>query len=219
MDARSRRKRRQLSSASYYISNINPYSSSYDPTAPLTYPSGSFYSAPGYGYPNTGYSGDRPYDSNYYDYGYNQYGSAYPYGSGQNYQFQNLGSTYGSGQYMQYVPGLTGYAIAGSNTLYPNWNQGNNYQYYTGGTGSGLVNTGYPWYRSLHNIPFQGQGGEDPSGQNPSGGMNSPMGLMNPAMDPNSPFGRNPPPVRNVPVGLNPHGPMKKSAPVSSSST
>jgi hypothetical protein len=216
VDARSHRKRRQLSSASYYISNVNPYSSSYDPTVPLTYPSGSYYSAPGYGYPNTGYSGDRPYDPNYSDMGSYQYDSSYPYGLGQAYQFQNLGSTYGSGQYMPYVPGLTGYGIAGSNTLYANWNQGNNYQYYTGGTGTGLVNTGYPWYRSRQNIPYQGQVGENPAGQNPPIGMNPPVGL-NPAFNPNSPVGFNQPPGPNVPVGFNPPRPMKKSAPVRSS--
>jgi hypothetical protein len=172
----------------------------------LTYPSGSYYSAPGYGYPNTGYSGDRPYDPNYFDTGSNQYGSSYPYGSGQLYQLQNLGSTYGSGSYLPYVPGLTGYGIAGSNTLYPNWNQGNSFQYYTGGTGTGLVNTGYPWYRSLQNIPYQGAVGENPSGHDPSTGMNLPPG-----------FNANVGP--NVPAGFNPMGPMKKSAPVRSSST
>ena len=110
-------------------------------------------------------------------------------------------------QYMPYVPGLTGYGMAGSNTLYPNWNQGNSLQYYTGGTGTGLVNTGYPWYRSLQNIPYQGAMGptENPSGHDPSTGMNLPPG-----------FNANVGP--NVPAGFNPMGPMKKSAPARSSS-
>ena len=216
MDARSRRKRRQLSSASYYISNVNPYSSSYNPTVPLTYPSGSYYSAPGYGYPNQGYSGDRYYDQNYGDTGSSQYGSAYPYGLNQLYQLQNLGSTYGSGSYIPYVPGLTGYGIAGSNTLYPNWNQGNSLQYFTGGTGTGLVSTGYPWYRSLQ-IPYQGPVGENPTGQDPSTGMNLPPGF-NANSGPNSPMGLNPQQVPNVPIGLNPPMHMKKSAPARSSS-
>ena len=208
MDARTRRKRRQLSSASYYISNINPYSTSYNPAVPLTYPSGSFYTAPGYGYPNTGYSSDRPYDPALYNAALNQYGLGLPYGTSQ---LQNLGSTYGSGFYSgPYVPGLTGYSIAGFNNQYPNWNQGNSYQYYTGGSGTGLTNTGYTWYRSLRNSPFQGRPGDGPIGPNQPGGMNPPTG-------PNAPFGMNAPFQPNIPMGPNLGGPMKKSASTSNS--
>jgi hypothetical protein len=193
IDARARRKRRQISSASYYISNVNPYSSSFDPTAPLTYSSGSYYSAPSYGYPNTGYSGDQPYrDYNgngvsEYSPGYAfNYNSQYPSGSSQTtYQFPNFGSTYGSGLYGNGVYGnglygnaLSNYAAAGFNNQYPNWNQGNNYQYYTGGTGSGLSNTGYAWYRGLRNVPFRGQAGGIPPA-NPAG-LNPPMPIRNP---------------------------------------
>ncbi|CAF3957940.1 unnamed protein product [Adineta steineri] len=150
VDARALRKRRQLSSSSYYISNINPYSSSYNPSVPLTYPSGSFYSGPsyGYGYPNQGTSGDQYYNTNYYGAGLGQYSPTYSSGVGQTYQYQNLGSTYGSG--------LNGYGPTGFNNQYANWNQGNSNQYYTGGTGNGLVNTGYYWNRKSGNIPFQG---------------------------------------------------------------
>lgn len=187
VDARSRRKRRQLSASSYYISNVNPYSTSYNPTAPLTYPSGSYYSAPGYGYPNTGYSSDRPYDSTAYGTGYN---TQYPYGSSQVYQYQNLGSTYGSGLYSADPSGLLGYALPGFNNQYPNWNQGNSIQYYTGGTGTGLTNTGYTWYRSgLNNPALRGVA---PTGTGPIPG-NIPE--LNPPLPPNLPPGFNPPPV------------------------
>ena len=121
----------------------------------------------------------------------------YPYGASPVAQFQNLGSTYGSGSYMPYVPGLTGYGMAGFNNQYPNWNQGNMNQYYTGGTGSGLTNTGYTWYRSRQNIPLQGPPGNDFQG-------NPPMG-MNPSIGP------------NAPVGFNPPRPMRKSAVISAS--
>jgi len=90
---------------------------------------------------------------------------------------------------------LYGYGPTGFNNLYPNWMQGNSNQYYTGGTGSGLSNPGYYWYRSLRNMPAQG-----PPGNN--------LG--------NNPAGLNPPIGRNPPVGRNPPGPMGKSAPVSS---
>ncbi|UJR36297.1 hypothetical protein I4U23_029026 [Adineta vaga] len=155
IDARSRRKRRQISGSSYYISNVKPYASSFSLTAPLTYPSGSFYSSPGYGYSNTGYSTDQLYNTNNYVTGVNPYGipvtynSQYSYGTGQAYQYPNLGSAYGSGLY--------GYGIAGFNNQYPNWMQGNSQQYYTGGTGSGLTNTGYYWNRRSQNIPFGDQ--------------------------------------------------------------
>jgi hypothetical protein len=59
---------------------------------------------------------------------------------------------------------LYNYGPTGFNNNYPNWNQGNSYQYYTGGTGSGLSNTGYVWYRGLRNVPFQGRAGENPEG-------------------------------------------------------
>ena len=219
MDARARRKRRQLSSASYYISNINPYSTSYNPAVPLTYPSGSYYTAPGYGYPNTGYSSDRPYDPTLYNAALNQYGLGVPYGSSQ---LQNLGSTYGSGFYGPYVPGLTGYGMAGFNNQYPNWNQGNSNQYFTGGTGTGLVNTGYTWYRSLRNSPFQGQQGDNSIRPHLPPGSNAPIG-MNPPFQPNLPprsnvpIGMNPQFQPNRPIGINSGGPMKKSAPMSSS--
>jgi hypothetical protein len=178
VDARARRKRRQLSSSSYYISNINPYSSSYSSNTPLTYPSGSFYSNPGYGYgyPNQGYSGDQAYNTNYYGTGMSQYGSTYsnnynnqiPYGTSQTYQYPNLGSTYGSGLYGS---NLDGYGPGGFNNQYANWNQGNSAQYYTGGTGSGLSNTGFYWYRKSRNPPFQGRSvdniNSNPIGPNP----------------------------------------------------
>ena len=204
VDARSRRKRRQLSASSYYISNVNPYSTSYNPTAPLTYPSGSYYSAPGYGYPNTGYSSDRPYDSTAYGSGYN---TQYPYGSSQTYQFQNLGSTYGSGFYQGDTSGLYGYAMAGFNNQYPNWNQGNSIQYYTGGTGTGLTNTGYTWYRSAFNNPSQR--GVAPGGVGPMPGSNPEFNQ--PPLPP-------PPPssLQNQPAGFNPPILMKKSASKSS---
>ena len=80
VDARARRKRRQLSSSSYYISSINPYAGSIGSVA-LTYPSGSYYSAPSYGYPDTGYSSSQYYDSNYYGAGLNQYGQGNLYTS------------------------------------------------------------------------------------------------------------------------------------------
>ncbi len=244
VDARSRRKRRQISSSSYYISNINPYSSSFNPSVPLTYPSGSFYSAPSYGYPNTGYSGDVTYNSNYYGDGWNQYGTGYPssyqyqYGIGQNYQYPNFGSTYGSGLYGTYQSSLDNYGPVGFNNQFPNWNQGNMAQYFTGGTGSGLTNTGYYWYKSLRNVPFQGRSGDNSDGtlvgQNQPIGPNQPVGpnplvRQNQPIGPNQPIGTNPPFRQNPPIGLNslvrqnpPVGPnspglLRKSAPVSSS--
>jgi len=223
VDARSRRKRRQLSSSSYYISGVNPYSSAYNPANPLAYSSGSYYSAPSYGYPNTGYGADRPIESPYQHTeftGLSQYLPTYtfstPYASSQTDQYQNLGSTFGSGFYPPHMmSGLWGYQIPGFNNNYPNWSQGNSAQYYTGGTGSGLANSGYYWYRSLRNPPpFQGQAGNNfganPVGPNPHIGPNQPMG-------PNSPVGPNQPMGPNAPVGPNLLGPMKKSAPVSSS--
>ncbi|CAF1683339.1 unnamed protein product [Adineta ricciae] len=144
IDARSRRKRRQVSG-----------SSSYSATVPFTYPSGSFYSAPGYGYTNGAYSSDLPYDTNYRVTGVDPYGvpvtynTQYSYGTGTPYQFPNLGSTYGSG--------LWGFSIPGFNNQYPNWNQGNSHQYFTGGTGTGLTNNGYYWFRRSQPIPFGDQ--------------------------------------------------------------
>lgn len=132
--------------------NINPYSPNFNPNAPLTYASGSFYSAPSYGYPNTGYSADQPYNSNQYVVGVNPYGlpitntGQNAIGSSQTYQYPNLGSTYGSGLY--------GYGLPGFNNQYPNWMQGNSHQYYTGGTGNGLTNSGYYWYGKSANGPF-----------------------------------------------------------------
>ena len=172
MDARARRKRRQLSAASYYISDIDPYSNPYSSTEFLTYPSGSYYSAPDYGYPNTGYSGDRPFDPNYYANNLNQYASSYssnnynqyPYGTGQVYEYPTLGSAYGSGLYGPYGSLLNSYAPTGFNVRYPNWQQGNIDQYYTGGTGSGLSDTGYYWYRSPRRVPPQSRSGKIPDG-------------------------------------------------------
>jgi hypothetical protein len=179
VDARARRKRRQLSASSYYISNVNPYSSSYSPSSPLTYPSGSFYTGPdyGYGYPNQGNSGDQAYDGNFYGTGVGPYGPAnsyntnnnqYLYGASQSYLYPNLGSTYGSGQYGS---SLYDYGAAGFNNQYANWNQGNMGQYYTGGTGNGLSNTGFYWYRKSPNVPFQGRpvntNGRNPMGSSP----------------------------------------------------
>ena len=48
-----------------------------------------------------------------------------------------------------YGNNLYGYGPGGFNNRFPNWNQGNYAQYYTGGTGSGLSNTLNYWYRSL----------------------------------------------------------------------
>ncbi|CAF1647959.1 unnamed protein product [Rotaria magnacalcarata] len=180
-DARARRRRRQLSSASYYISDINPYSNSYSPTAPLTYPSGSYYNGPNYGYQNMGVTGDQPMYSADNSGVQNQYGAGYPsnynnnnqypFGTNQNYQLPNLGSTYGSGLYGAYGTLSYGYAPVGFNNQYPNWQQGNIAQYYTGGTGSGLSNPGFQWYRKFRNVPFQGQLNENfnrkPMGPNP----------------------------------------------------
>ncbi|CAF2552510.1 unnamed protein product [Rotaria sp. Silwood2] len=181
VDARVRRKRRQLSSASYYISDVNPYSGSYSPSSPLTYPSGSYYNAPNYGTSYTGYNGDQSAYTNYYGTGLSQYGPAYPsdynnqYPSGisQTYEFPNLGSTYGSGLYGAYGTLSYGYAPTGFNNRYPNWQQGNIDQYYTGGTGSGLILPNYQWYRSFRNVPFQGRSGD--SVNRNSVGLNSPV--------------------------------------------
>jgi len=140
---------------------------------------------------------------------------------GQTYQFQNLGSTYGSGAYSPYLSPLYGYGPMGFNNQYPNWNQGNSIQYYTGGTGSGLTNTGYYWYRSaLRNIPPQGRSGDSlnnnpvgsnsPIGPNPRAGQNLPVGM-------NLLTGQNPPVRPNPLIGPNPSGSIGKSAPVSSS--
>lgn len=212
VDARARRKRRQLSSSSYYISSVNPYSSSYNPSAPLTYPSGSYYSAPGYGYPNTGYSGDVTYNSDYYSPD-SSLSALYLSGSSQTYQYPNLGSTYGSGTYAQYASPLYAYGPPGFNNQYPNWNQGNGYQYYTGGTGAGLTNTGYVWYRSLGGGAFRGRAGDNfvgnSIGPNLPVGQNPPLG-MNPLNKPNIPIGLNPS------MGPNPSGPIGKSAPINS---
>lgn len=221
MDGRARRKRRQLSSASYYISDVNPYSSSFSISAPLTYPSGSFYNSPNYGYSNTGTTGDQPYyNTNNYDAGMNQYGAGMnqygpgmnqygpgvnqygtgmnqygngmnqygngmnqngmdmnQYGTGMNqygptyssnYNMQNpyqsgvqaneypvLGSNFGSGLYGAFGSLSYGYAPGGFNNRFPNWQQGNIAQYYTGGTGSGLTNTGDYWNRANRLRPFQ----------------------------------------------------------------
>ncbi|CAF3648052.1 unnamed protein product [Rotaria sordida] len=168
VDARVRRKRRQLSSASYYISDVNPYSGSYSPSSPLTYPSGSYYNAPNYGYSNTGYNGDQPDITNYYANDLSQYGPVYPpnynmqypLGPSQPYELPNLGSAYGSGLYGAYGTLQYGYGATGFNNRYPNWQQGNVAQYFTGGTGSGLVLPNYQWYRSNRNVPFQGRSGD-----------------------------------------------------------
>ena len=90
------------------------------------------------------------------------------------YQYPNFGSAYGSGLY---GTNFLNYAPSGFSNQNPNWNQGNYYQYYTGGTGTGLTNPGYGWYRSLRNSPFQGQGG------------NRPQGIL-PALIPPRPIGR-----------------------------
>ncbi|CAF3360825.1 unnamed protein product [Rotaria sp. Silwood1] len=167
VDSRARRKRRQLSSASYYISDVSPYSGSYSPSSPLTYPSGSYYNAPNYGNLNTGYNGNQPPYMNYYGSDLSQYGpgyssdfnNQYPFGTSQTYEFPNLGSTYGSGLYGAYGTLSYGYAPTGFNNRYPNWEQGNINQYFTGGTGSGLIPPNYQWYRSFRNVPFQGRSG------------------------------------------------------------
>lgn len=59
---------------------------------------------------------------------------------------------YNNGQYAAgayYGNNFYGYAPGGFNNRFPNWNQGNSAQYYTGGTGSGLSNTLNYWYRSF----------------------------------------------------------------------
>lgn len=197
VDARVRRRRRQLSSASYYISDVNPYSSSYSPTAPLTYPSGSFYNAPSYGYPGVGISADQPvYSADQSNIGMNQYNQQYAnnynnqqypnnynnqqypnnynnqqyqnnynnqqysLGSSQNYELPSLGSTYGSGLYGGYGSLSYGYAPMGFNVRYPNWQQGNSFEYYTGGTGSGLIVPNYQWYRKFRNGQAQPRSGD-----------------------------------------------------------
>ena len=106
----------------------------------------------------------RPYDSSYYGYGVNPSIPTYSVGTGQNYQFPTFGSAYGSGLY---GPSLDGYAPLGFNNRYPNWNQGNSNQYYTGGTGTGLSNPGYDWYRSFR--PEQ-------AGGSPVANPHAPMG-------------------------------------------
>ena len=84
------------------------------------------------------------------------YNNPYPYGTNYNYAYPNLGSTYGSGIY-PYGSSLNGYGPVGFNNQFPNWDQGNSAQYYTGGTDNGLVNNGYYWYGALQRSSSQGR--------------------------------------------------------------
>lgn len=58
VDSRALRKRRQFSSASYYIAGFNPYANPNVDPASLTYPSGPFYDPPKYVHSETLYGGN-----------------------------------------------------------------------------------------------------------------------------------------------------------------
>lgn len=79
VDGRARRKRRQYSSASYYLAGVAPYANPNVDPGSLTYPSGSFYDSPGYGYTNPEYGANPAYTGNQYNTGLNQYAQQYPY--------------------------------------------------------------------------------------------------------------------------------------------
>lgn len=166
VDARARRKRRQLSS--YYGSGSYPYSNTYYGSSNYN-PAGSFY---GGSYPNSAYGTGNYYSGGLYGsggmnqygqypnnnmYGYNNqnlYGSnyQYPYGSNSNYMYPNLGSNYNSGQYGAYGLNTYGY--------------GNQY-------GSGYYQ-GNPWYR----VSKTGAGASNGAVQGRSAGIAGPDGKM-----------------------------------------
>ena len=78
------------------------------------------------------------------------------------------------GQY--YDTSLYLYGPGGFNTRYPNWNQGNSFNYYTGGNGHGLSNTYNLMYRSFRpgaiQAPIDG-----PAEQNLFVPMNNPQAV------------------------------------------
>lgn len=66
-DVRSRRKRRQFSSASYYLAGVNPYANANVPVESLTYPSGSFYNAPNNVHSEQSFNQQTNYQQNGFD--------------------------------------------------------------------------------------------------------------------------------------------------------